>query len=833
MLDHSWIESMQDELNQFKRLDVWKLVECPIGRNIIVIKWIWKNKTDAENMVIRNKSRLVAKEYGQEEGIDFEESFAPVARLEAVRIFVAYAAHKNFPIYQMDVKTTFLNGPLKEVLNRSFSDDLWDEPSPSMIISSISEAMQPTLRGHLKRACKQIAFLEAPTREVCLSGGDIYDNPSLLRFYQNSDTSPWGNSKRKEKGEDGPEWTVRSKFEDKLANFMLEKKFHTNGIGDMLFQHHQELARKTSFPTLLQAATDSSTEGKAKKENPEGIEKSTAHKPVPRSPILYQPSKTSGPPFPSRLKKQKKDDEDKRLLSIFKQIHINLPFLEAMIHMPKGAKVLKDLLSHKEKLEKAAALVKLSKECSAIIQKSLPQKEGDLEIDEDELVLIILGRLFLATARAVIDVHKGRLSLRFEDETITFNIRKSMKSKHSRDDYLYCADHTAKLIQEQWVDIVHHDGEWTEVDEEEDSNKALAVSFYPRTEPVEPLEWKTLENRLKPSSMEPPKLELKEFPKHLEYAFLQENNQLPVIISSALSTNKKNQTPRSSSKSQGSNRLEYYRHQRDRLVLLYPQNPHGRRVLTNPWVSLVQVVPKKGGMTVVMNEKNELIPQRMVTGWRVCIDYRKLNSATQKDHFPLPFIDQMLERLAGHEYYCFLDGFSGYFQIPIALEDQEKTTFTYPYGTFPYKQMPFKLCNAPATFQRCMTETFHELIEDSMEVFMVDFSVFGNSFSQCLKNLERMLKRCEETNLVLNWEKCHFMVKEGILLKHKVLGSGTEVDKAKIEVISKLPYPTNVKAIRSFLGHAGFYRRFIKYFSQIARPLTQLLVKDAPFNFSE
>ncbi|GKD69847.1 retrovirus-related pol polyprotein from transposon TNT 1-94, partial [Tanacetum coccineum] len=111
---HDWIESMQDELNQFKRLDVWELVECPIGKNIIIVKWISKNKTNAENMIIRNKSRLVAKGYGQDEGINFEESFAPVVRLEAVRIFVAYAVYKNFPIYQIDVKTTFLNGPLKE-----------------------------------------------------------------------------------------------------------------------------------------------------------------------------------------------------------------------------------------------------------------------------------------------------------------------------------------------------------------------------------------------------------------------------------------------------------------------------------------------------------------------------------------------------------------------------------------------------------------------------------------------------------------------------------------------------------------------------------------------
>jgi len=168
------------------------------------------------------------------------------------------------------------------------------------------------------------------------------------------------------------------------------------------------------------------------------------------------------------------------------------------------------------------------------------------------------------------------------------------------------------------------------------------------------------------------------------------------------------------------------------------------------WVSPTQVVPKKGGMTMIKNKKNELIPTRTVTGWRVCIDYRKLNDATRKDHFPLPFIDQMLERLAGHQYYCFLDGMSGYFQIPIAPEDQEKITFTCPYGTFAYRRMPFGLCNAPATFQRCMTAIFDDLLEDIMEVFMDDFSVYGDSFDLCLKNLERVLERCEETNLVLN-----------------------------------------------------------------------------------
>ncbi|GJR79157.1 reverse transcriptase domain-containing protein [Tanacetum coccineum] len=179
-------------------------------------------------------------------------------------------------------------------------------------------------------------------------------------------------------------------------------------------------------------------------------------------------------------------------------------------------------------------------------------------------------------------------------------------------------------------------------------------------------------------------------------------------------------------------------------------------------------------MTVVTNEDNELVPTRLVTGWHVCIDYRKLNEATRKDHFPLPFMDQMLERLAGNEYYCFLDGFFGYLQIPIDPQDQEKTTFTCRYGTFAYRRMPFGLCHAPGTFQRCMMAIFHDMIEETMEVFMDDFLVFGDSFSSCLSHLDKMFKRCEDTNLVLNWEKCHFMVKEGIVFGHKISKSRIE-----------------------------------------------------------
>jgi hypothetical protein len=196
--------------------------------------------------------------------------------------------------------------------------------------------------------------------------------------------------------------------------------------------------------------------------------------------------------------------------------------------------------------------------------------------------------------------------------------------------------------------------------------------------------------------------------------------------------------------------------------IIYPV-PHSE------WLSPIHCVPKKGGLTVVKNEKTELIPQRTVTRWRICIDYRKLNKATKKDHFPSPFIDEMLERLENHTYFSFsmgarglckfpftwminsrqcllalmeplhiegcpsiyamlrrhlfffLDGYSGFMQIPIHLDDQDKTTFTCHYGTFAYRRMPFNLCNAPISFQRCMMAVFSEFIEEIVKVFMDDF----------------------------------------------------------------------------------------------------------------
>ncbi|RDX65498.1 hypothetical protein CR513_55839, partial [Mucuna pruriens] len=135
-------------------------------------------------------------------------------------------------------------------------------------------------------------------------------------------------------------------------------------------------------------------------------------------------------------------------------------------------------------------------------------------------------------------------------------------------------------------------------------------------------------------------------------------------------------------------------------------------ISNSQWVSLVHVVPKKSGMTVTKNQHDELVPTRIQNSWRVCINYKRLNQATRKDHFLLPFIDQVLEKLVGKSHYCFLDGYSSYMQIHIALEDQHKTTFTFPFGTFAYTRLPFGLCNAPGTFQRCMTNIFSDLLHD-------------------------------------------------------------------------------------------------------------------------
>ncbi|GJS45427.1 reverse transcriptase domain-containing protein [Tanacetum coccineum] len=428
-----------------------------------------------------------------------------------------------------------------------------------------------------------------------------------------------------------------------------------------------------------------------------------------------------------------------------------------------------------------------------------------VDFDADPRVPLILERSFLKTRHALIDVYEGELTLRVGKEVVTFNLDQTSRYSSNYDDMtanridvieMACEEYSQENLG--FSDVIasgnptpYYDpivstssptltpfGDSDFLLEEVDAFLALEDdptlpevndSYYdPKGDIL------LLESFLNDDPSLPPPTQgnyLPEIRKELKVC----DNKLPVIIAKDLSVEEKSaliMVLKSHKRAiawklfdiKGINPNFYthrilmeedyklaVQHQRrvnpkihdvikkevEKLLdagLIYP-------ISDSPWVSPVHCVPKKGGFTVVENDENELIPTRLVTGWRVCIDYRKLNEATRKDHFPLPFMDQMLERLAGNEYYCFLDGFSGYFQIPIDPYDQEKTTFTYPYRMFAYRRMPFGLCNAPGTFQRCMMAIFHDMIEKTMEVFMDDFLVFGNSFENCLSRVDKMLQR--------------------------------------------------------------------------------------------
>ncbi|GKA28540.1 reverse transcriptase domain-containing protein, partial [Tanacetum coccineum] len=465
-------------------------------------------------------------------------------------------------------------------------------------------------------------------------------------------------------------------------------------------------------------------------------------------------------PYPSRANKQKLHEKDDNLASkfveIFRELHFELSFADALLHMPKFASMFKKVsLPELTPTRMILELADRSTTSPSGIAEDVFVKVGKFHFPADFVVVdyvvdprvpLILGRPFLRTARALIDVYGEELTLRVHDEAITFKggdfILEEIKACLTSDSI------------PPGIDDANFDPEGDILLLEKLLNDDISSPL-----PLKELNFEELKT-IKSSIDDPPKLELKDLPSHLEYAFLEGTDKLPVIISKELKDEEKAALLKvlkshkraiawkiSDIKGIGPSFCTYKILMEDDFK---PAIQHQTKVRSFGVPNRVH--------DVVENEDNELIPTRLVTGWRVCIDYRMINDATRKDHFPLPFMDQMLERLAGNEYYCFLDGFSRYFQIPIDPQNQEKTTFTCPYGTFSYRRMPFGLCNAPGTFQRCMMAIFHDMIEETMEVFMDDFSVFRDSFSSCLSHLDKMLKRCEETNLVLNWEKCHFMV---------------------------------------------------------------------------
>ncbi|KAL0354747.1 UNVERIFIED_CONTAM: Retrovirus-related Pol polyprotein from transposon.6 [Sesamum radiatum] len=479
-------------------------------------------------------------------------------------------------------------------------------------------------------------------------------------------------------------------------------------------------------------------------------------------------------PYPKRVLKANLDKQFGKFLEIFKKIHVNIPLIDALSQMPSYAKFLKEVISNKRKWENGET-VKLNEECSAILQNKLPPKLKDpgsfsipctigdmnfekalcdlgasinlmpysifaklgmheltptivtlqladrsikyprgiiedvlvkvgkfvipvdfvvLDMEEDANTPLILGRPFLATGKALIDVQKGQLTLRINDEEVIFNVFKAIKHPRVADHEAFSID-CIEMLQRDCVNLSNDLDPITDCIVNSDRFESQG-----RTE----------------ESLQEEKLKrvLRENIKAIGWSIADIRGISPVTCTHKILMEEGHKPKAQPQRRLNPNMQEVVKKEILKWLaagIIYP-------ISDSMWVSPVQCVPKKGGMTVVTNEQNELIPTRTVTG-----GYRP--------------------------------------------EDQEKTTFTCPYGTFAFRRMPFGLCNAPATFQRCMISVFGDFIDHFMEVFMDDFSVYASSFNACLVNLGKVLQRCEETNLVLNWEKCHFMVKEGIVLGHK------------------------------------------------------------------
>nr|GEW22089.1 reverse transcriptase domain-containing protein [Tanacetum cinerariifolium] len=612
-------------------------------------------------------------------------------------------------------------------------------------------------------------------------------------------------------------------------------------------------------------------------------------------------------PYPSSLNDQKLQEKAtnqmEKFFQIFHDLHFDISFADALLLMPKFASTIKSFLANMDKLFELAK-VPLNENCSAILLKKLPEKLGDPELTPTRMTLeladrsitrpkgvaedvfvkvgkfhfptnfvvvdfkanlrvpLILGRSFLRTGHALIDVYGEEITLRVNDKSITFNLNQTMRYSLTYNDTLVNRVDVIDVAYEDFVQgvldfqynpksssptLVSNDliseSDYSKVPIVKYSSPTLTpfgesdffleeikdflnddsipagienfvydpegdIHFLEKLLNEDPFQLPSMDLKLaeeskeKSSVEEPPKLELKELPSHLEYAFLEDSNKLPVIIAKNLKLDGREaliNVLKSHKQAIAWNifdikgiDLRFYTHkilmEDDYKPALQSQrsvNPKIHDVIKkeviklldagmiypisdSPWVSPIHCVPKKGCMTVVANENNELIQTRLVIGWRLCIDYRKLNDATRKDHFPLPFMDQMFERLAGNEFYCFLDGFQGISKFLLIHKTRKKLLS-------------------------------HALMEPS------------------------------RTNACLL--ACVMLQSLGI--GHKISKSGIEVDRAKVDVIAKLPHPTTVKGVRSFLGHAGFYRRFIKVFTKIARPMSHLLEKETPFVFSK
>nr|GEV90332.1 DNA-directed DNA polymerase [Tanacetum cinerariifolium] len=439
-------------------------------------------------------------------------------------------------------------------------------------------------------------------------------------------------------------------------------------------------------------------------------------------PFVVIPKAKANLPYPSRLQKEKLREKDDilaaKFMEIFRDLHFELSFADALIHMSKFAPMFKKLLNNKDKLIELTK-TPLNENCSAVVLKKLPEKLGDpgrflIPCDFSEfdncLALANLGPSINQMSLSIWKklrpptLNDTKMVLELADRTISKptgvaeNVFVKVGKFYFPANFIvldFVVDPRVPLILGRpFLTLLNNDPE-------PPSNQK---DYFPSVQK----DLKVVEPKNQSSDNVPPEVELKELPPHLEYAFLGDNEKWPVIIAKDLNVNEKTSlinvlksrkkaiawkltdikginpefcsykilleedfSPKVQSQRRVNPKIhDVIKKEVEKLFdagLIYP-------ISDSPWVSPVHCVSKKGGMNVIKNDENKLVPIRLVTGWRVCIDYRKLNEATRKDHFPLPFMDQMLERLVKNEYYCFLDGFFGYFQIPIDLKDQEKTT---------------------------------------------------------------------------------------------------------------------------------------------------------------
>ena len=364
-----------------------------------------------------------------------------------------------------------------------------------------------------------------------------------------------------------------------------------------------------------------------------------------------------------------------------------------------------------------------------------------MDMEEDREVPIILGRPFLRTARTVFDTYEGTLTMNVGGEKVKFQVAEAMKYP-DLPNHCYRIDIFDELVEEVQQNFYEEQEQdkltryYSDIQSEDDETLEAAFELQSSRENINEVKSDHYEDSVEraPPIIDAKIPELKPLPSNLRYEFLDTDKSTPVIVSAFLNANETEQLLdvlrlhrgaigysindiKGLSPAICAHRIDLEDDHKPTVENLRRLNPTLQEVVKNEifklldakiifsisnskWVSPVHVVPKKGGHTVVQNDKGEMIQMRTTTGWRMCIDYRKLNAATKKDHFPIPFVDQMLERLARNSHFCYLDGYSGFFQVPIHPQDMEKTTFICPYGTFAYRRMPFGLCNAPATFQR-------------------------------------------------------------------------------------------------------------------------------------